>query len=620
LLRTQFKFILKYFSFWFIVFFMQRNIFLLFFSKTTHFDLREWILCNTHSFFIDVATISYILLPIIAFTISKYVYTNLKFVKIISYYTIIVLVISNFIFISDLGLFGAWGIKLNHKAFSYMVYPKQAFAAIKSAPLLLLFLIFIVKTTSELFLFKKINLEQKPTHIKWYKKMVFVVSFFLLVFVGLRGGAQTFPINRSWSYFSEKTLLNQAAVNSSWNALAALTESNEIEANPYNFFNAEKENRIFKSLTSRGKSNDGAKLFNTVKPNIIIVLLESWGAETVGALNKEIDATPHYSTLAKEGLLFTNFYATGFRTEQPLAAMVAGFPAQPKTTIIRKFGKFDRLPSLAKDLSSIGYHTSFYHGGDIEFANMEAYLYSAGFNKIIGQNDFIYKLYNEWGAFDEELFNFFLKDMSGAKQPFFSILLTSTSHEPFDHRVEEHFKGDGLVSEYLNVLYYSDKALYDFLEASKTEPWYQNTIFIMLGDHTNRMPKFRQNYEIERHWIPCMIYGPALNEKYAGKRIEKVCSQIDVPAILLSQLNVDYSHFIWSKEIINSYSNHWAFYTFDEGFGFIKNRDQIVFDLNQNKMIYANQFNTKVNDELCTDGKGLLQKLLDEYIFYDNRF
>lgn len=228
-------------------------------------------------------------------------------------------------------------------------------------------------------------------------------------------------------------------------------------------------------------------------------MLESWGAETVGILNKETDATPYFSAMAKEGLLFTQFYSTGFRTEQALAAIVAGFPSQPKTTIIRKFGKFDKMPSLAKSLAAIHYHTSYYYGGDLQFANTEAYLKSSGFNKIIGQNDFKYKLYNEWGAFDEDLFAFVSKDYNNNPQPFFSIVMTSTSHEPFDNRVEKVFKNMGLAGDYLNVVHYTDKALYQFIESSKKKNGIKILFLLCLAITPTDCPRIARIFKIERH-------------------------------------------------------------------------------------------------------------------------
>jgi phosphoglycerol transferase MdoB-like AlkP superfamily enzyme len=606
--------ILKYFVYWFAIFFLQRNIFLFYFYKTTSFSFKEWIFCNIYSIHIDIATFSYILLPLLLIFIIQ-LFAEIKNTrKYIKYYTYVILIVSNIILVTDLGLFAEWGLKINHKAISYLIYPQEVINSAKITPVFLLLTIFIALSFFSIWFYKKcFIIDFKLDKIKWVQKVLIIIPLFFLCFLGLRGGLQTFPIDRSWSYFSEKTLLNHAAVNSSWNFVAALSEKEEFKNNPYQFYDNQQCDKIFNSLLPENKDST-ISIFNTSRPNIILVLLEGWSAEAMGVLSKDIESTPRFSKLAEQGLLFTNFISTGFRTEQALAAITAGFPSQPKTTIIRKFGKFDNMPSFVKDLYNNGYHTSYYYGGDLNFANTEAYLKSAGYKKIIGQNDFQYKRFTEWGAFDDELFNYTLNDLKNNKQPFFSMIMTSTSHEPFTKDIPQIFKGDESVDGYLNVMHFSDESLFKFIESSKKESWYQNTIFMIVTDHTNRLPKWRDNFEINRHWIPCMFYGAALKNEFKGKTIDFPVSHVDFPAIILAQLGLAYDKFKWSKNIFDkNYQTPWAFYTFDEGFGFLKNKDKIVYDIKLNKLIVKTESKT-INDSLTKEGKTLLQKLLDDYI------
>jgi len=606
--------ILKYLLFWFAIFFLQRNLFLFYFYKTTPFSFKEWVLSNLYSIHIDIATFSYILLPLFFLFIIQ-LFTKVKHLKkFISYFTYILLFISNLILIVDLGLFAEWGLKINHKAISYLIYPQEVINSAKITPVFLLLTIFIALSFFSILFYKKcFVIDFKLDALKWVQKVLIIIPLFFLCFLGLRGGLQTFPIDRSWSYFSEKTLLNHAAVNSSWNFAAALSEKEEFENNPYQFFENQQYNSIFDSLTNH--VNDSTiSIFKNKRPNIILVLLEGWSAEAMGVLSKDIESTPRFSELSKQGLLFTNFISTGFRTEQALAAITAAFPSQPKTTIIRKFGKFDNMPSFVKDLYNNDYHTSYYYGGDLYFANTEAYLKSAGYKKIIGQHDFKFKRFTEWGCFDDELFDFTRNDLKNNKQPFFAMIMTSTTHEKFTKEVPQIFKGGELVDDYLNVMHFSDESLYQFIEKSKSENWYQNTVFMIVTDHTNRLPKWRDNFELNRHWIPCMFYGPALKDEYKGKIIDFPVSHVDFPAIILSQLGLKYDKFKWSKNIFDkNYKTPWAFYTFDEGFGFLKNKDKIVYDIKLNKLILSTN-NKILDDSLSIEGKALLQKLLDDYI------
>lgn len=572
------------------------------------------MLSNLHSIQIDIATFCYILLPVFIFFIIQ-IFTEIRHhKKLISYYTCILLILSNFILIVDLGLFAEWGVKINHKAISYLIYPQEVINSAKITPVFLLLTILIAITVFGIWFYNKyFVVDFKFNVARWYRKTVFIILLFLICFLGLRGGIGTYPINNSRSYFSEKTLLNHAAVNSSYNFIAALLEKEEFENNPYQFYDYQQCNTIFDSLT-RYRNDSTISIFKSKRPNIILVLLEGWSAEAVGVLSKDIESTPRFSELSKQGLLFTGFISTGFRTDQALAAIIGGFPSQPKSTIIRKFGKFDNMPSLVKDLYNIGYHTSYYYGGDLNYANTDAYLISAGYKKIIGENDLKCKRRTEWGCFDDELFDYTFADMKKNKQPFFSIIVTSSTHDPFTKDVTAIFKGGSLVDDYLNVMHFCDESLYQFLEKSKNESWYQNTIFMIVSDHTNRLPKDRDNFEINRHWIPCMFYGPALKDEFKGKTIDFPVSHTDFPAIVLSQLGLNYDYFKWSKNIFsNAYQNPWAFYTYDEGFGYLKNKDKIVFDIKLNKLIVKTD-NKIIDDSLTTEGKALLQKLLDDYI------
>jgi len=603
----------KYLLLWFIVFFVQRNVFLIYFLSTTSVNLKEWINVQKNSFFIDISTLCYFIIPVLLIFIVHSIVIIRLISQIIKYYTISVIIISNLILISDIGLFKEWGIKINNKALSYLIYPNEVISSVKVAPVYELLLIFALTSISMIFIFYRLKIKFDINEIKKVKKVLLSIVLLIISFVGLRGGLQTFPIDRSWSYFSEKTLLNQAAVNSTWNFFASFTEKEEFDKNPYNFFNNTEVEKIFASLTTK-EQDKTISILNNQKPNIVFILLEGWSAEAVGVLSKEIDASPRFSELTKTGLLFTNFISTGFRTEQALAAITAGFPSQPKTTIIRKYGKFENLPSFVKDLYNNGYNTSYYYGGDLYFANTEAYLKSAGFKKIIGQKNFEGKPFTEWGVFDHDLFDYTLKDLKNNSQPFFAMIMTSTSHEPFTHKVPKVFKGNTIVDDYKNVVHYSDDCMYQFIKNSKSEGWYNNTLFIIVTDHTHRLPNNRQSYDIERHWIPCLLYGPSLKNEYIGKTVDFPVSHIDIAATILAQLNLSYNKYKWSKNVFSSnYKNPWAFYTFDEGFGFLKNNDKIIYDIKQNKLL-VNTNTDSLNTYLTREGKVLLQKLLDDYI------
>ena len=612
------NYILRLIIFWIVLFFFQRLIFIVF--QTAHYDCVNFsnlMLCNWYSLGLDISMTSYFLsLPVILLAVFNY--NGRKIIRrILFIYFTIFIISSSLILIFDIGLFAEWGSKINGKALSYLAYPKEAIGTVGSSPVLLLLIVFVVLSFLSIWVFKKFV----HKHLVKFKFNIFLKIFLPVILLGLlligaRGGLQSHPINKRWSYFSRYSVLNQAAVNSVWNFVEVATKPDLVKENPYNYFDDDEAIKIVKE-TFKTSRDSTTYLFKINKPNIVMILLESWSAEVTGVYGNNKNATPQFDELSKEGYLFTNYYSTGFRTEQGFAALISGFPSQPTTTIIRKFGKFENLPSIAQTLDSNAYHSSYYYGGNLEFANTKAYMESAGFDKFIGQDDFKYKNRTHWGAYDAELFDFTVTDLKNNPEPFLSIIMTSTNHEPFDFPIDMGFLK---TNKYYNTVRYTDKSLGDFIAKSKNEQWYKNTIFIIVADHAHHNPMGRKNYEIKRHWIPFLIYGEPLKDEYKGQNCDIITCHSDFPAILLSQLKLKHNHFHWSKNIFNKYSPEFAFYSFDDGFGWINPKQVLIYDhkLGDTVFVKNNNIPLKENELYLKQGKAYLQLLVKEYIEFNN--
>ena len=615
-MKAIIKYFLKLFLFWMILFLVQRVVFLLFqHEQLSGIGIKYILLSSWYALPMDISMTSYALpLPVLLFIIL--IFKNSKIIRhIIFSYFILIIILSVFVNIVDLGLFEAWGSKLNNKALSYLAYPEEAAGAAAGAPVISLFIIFFIESVFAIWIFTKIRINFNPTILTLFQKLILAILLLALVFIGMRGGVQEIPINKSWSYYSRHPVLNLSAVNSTWNAIEIFIKPAEYETNPYSYQTDDQAKKIFKELHNVEKDTT-VNIFNISKPNIILILLESWSGDIIEAIGGEKDVTPEFANLSKEGLLFTNFYSTGFRTEQGLAALLSGFPSQPKTTIIRKFGKFDKLPSIVNVLDSNGYSSAYYYGGDLEFANTITYLKTAGFDKIIGDKDFEFIKSTEWGAYDEELFNFYLKDTKNVHEPFFHILMTSTSHEPFDAPVDGGFTGNTLPDRYRNTISYTDQCLGKFIRAAKYQSWYPNTVFIITPDHGHFLPENRKHFDAERHHIPFLIYGDALQEEFKGEIIEKFASHSDFATTILYQLNISHDHFRWSKNLFNTYQEDFAFYSFDEGFGWLEKEQSLIFDHQFNDIISIrnDSLSDTVNNQILIKGKAYLQVLMEEYI------
>lgn len=610
------RYLFSLLSCWVLIFLLQQACFLFFDPAWTRTlgaaTVRDSFL---HALPMDLATACYFTLPVALLCLPLLWKERRWPRRAIKVLLIVLVVASAFINVCDIALFRSWGTKINHKALSYLVYPDEAMAAVGGAHPGQLIVVFLAQCAVAWALFSRIGHQRPFTGSAVWKRILAAVVFPALLFIGMRGGLQDYPIDRSWSYHSVHPVLNLGALNGAWNVIVLLAEPPEIGANPYTYLSREEAEGRFKALHAEG---DGPRtsILGMERPNVMLVLLESWTADVVGVLGGDSGVTPGFDRLAKEGLLFTNFYSTGFRTEQGLCALLSAFPSQPKTTIIRQYGKFDRLPSVVNMLGAAGYRSTYWYAGDVAFANTRSYLETIGFDAIHDENSFPIARRTEWGAYDEELFAFHQRSTRNAEEPFFHAVMTSTSHEPFDVPVDEGFPGRSDAQLYRNSVHYTDRTLAAFIGACEQQPWYGRTLIIIVADHGHHLPRNRGNHTAERHRIPFLITGGALKPTLRGKRDGTFGCHVDLAATLLGQLGLPSDRFEWSKDLFMPDARHFAFWTFDDGFGFADAEQSIVWD-NLGKRVLQlrdSTANGAINSEMLRNGQALEQVLLDRYI------
>lgn len=612
-------FLIKLLIFWLCLFALQHTIFLLFNQEGLKgVDLQNILLSYYYAMPMDIAAAAYLMaIPILFIITTLFIKKKNIFNKFIHTFNIILITVCLIIAISDVGLYMTWGSKINSKALSYLAFPKEAITSFAAVPYGWLIAILLLKVVVSIYIYKRFLHVDLSAGSRLIYKIIFPLVILFLLFVAVRGGLQKYPLNKSWVYYSKYPVLNYSALNGLWNFMEIIVNP-DIKKNPYQYFSKEEAEAIVTEMNE--VSSDSTKMILTSdRPNIVLILLESVSAECMNKLGGIKGMMPGLDRLADEGLLFTNYYANGFRTEQGEIALLTGFPAQPQTTIMRKFGKFEKLPNLARILGDNGYSENYYYSGNTEFANTNAFFKLSGFEKILNENNYPWKKRTDWGAYDEELFACHLKEAEKDQQPFFSIIMTSTNHEPFNADVEKVFKGNSEADGYKNTVHYTDKCVWDYLQKAKLKPWYANTLFIIVADHAHSYPNKRAANESERHRIPLLFYGNVLNEKYRGKEIETIGSQIDFPAMLLAQLKIKYSQFSKSKNLLNSGSPEFAYYTFDNGFGIITPEQILIYDHNLGQVVYRkNKFPAEVDDKITEQGKAFLQVTFDEYIGFNN--
>jgi len=400
--------------------------------------------------------------------------------------------------------------------------------------------------------------------------------------------------------------LNHTAVNAIWNVGTTAFTGKPV-TNPYNFGEIESATLLVDSLISVKGSPE--QVLNRSDPNVLFLILESFSAYLIGPLGGDSLVTPNFNRYVKEGMLFTEFYASGTRTDKAMPAILNGYPAQPAQSIIKEPKKSQSLPGIVRILTQKGYRSAFWYGGEINFANFNSFVIGSGFNTIVTKENFDPGSYNsKWGVHDHILFEALKDSMKNVREPFLNVVLTLSSHEPFDVPMNTVFEGNDNMTKYKNSVYYADKCLGEFLDWARTTDWWRNTLVIMLADHCGRVSEEMPAYSPMLFKIPMLWTGGALAVK--GMKISKHGDQTDIPVTLMNQLGLSIS-FPFGKDLLSEKSNSFSFYTYNEGLGFITDSSSYVYDHKLKSHLIKEG---KGADFAEKAGKAYLQVLFNDYL------
>jgi len=591
---------------------ISRLIFILH-KKTA--PISDFFQTSLHGFPLDLSMVCYALLPVLFILIFALV-LNKKYVLYFSMALASVLVLFTLIIsFSDAELYHVWGTKNNSQSIDYLKSIKEAMASSSNANWFI-----IVPFTFGIFIFMFRIYWLRSKSFRWnylprQRRILLLLSILALLpcGIGVRGGLQTIPISQSSVYFSHKSVKNYAAVNSSWNFLFYLVNS-RININPENYRFDGVQGTEWKTYLGKPTEKFMA-LSSKNKPNVILVVLESFSAYNSKFFKNSFNQTPFLDSLASTGWAFVNAYSQGDRTDKGLACIFGGWPGQPWQSIINDPDKAAKLPSLAKGFENEGYSRSFFYGGDLAFANMNAYLRNAGFEDLQDVNSIQgVKHESKWGFHDEFVFANMLKVIESQKQPFFNAILTLSSHEPFDVPGSEKvdFKDD--YAKFRYSVTYTDAVLRKFIHEASHTPWFQNTLFVFVADHGRNIGLPHMDYYQPAHFsVPIIFWGPALNPKLNGIADSSYCGQTDIGATLLSGLfRKNKTFFPYGRNLLGKEAGT-AVYFFTDGFGVLSQNGHVVWENNPPRVT---EKSGKAFIDLLNLGKSMQYSLVKEFKKY----
>ena len=284
--------------------------------------------------------------------------------------------------------------------------------------------------------------------------------------------------------------------------------------------------------------------------NLVLVTIESLSAKYLGSFGDRRGLTPNLDALRDQSLFFSNFYATGTRTDRGLEAITLSIPPTPGRSIVKRIGRESGFASLGQQLEAKGYDSVFAYGGRGYFDNMNAFFGGNGY-RIVDQSSVAedqMHFQNAWGMADEDLYAQAMKIADqdhAAGKPFFLQLMTTSNHRPYTYPDGRIDIPSGRGRE--GAVKYTDYAIGQFLDRARGKPWFNNTVFVFVADHTAGSAG-KEDLPVANYHIPLFILAPGL---VVPHEVSTLSSQIDLAPTLLALLNMDYVSTFYGRNVLS---------------------------------------------------------------------
>jgi phosphoglycerol transferase MdoB-like AlkP superfamily enzyme len=583
-----------------LVLMLAKPVFMLYHYALHPFTAGDVMQVVAHGMTLDLSTALYlIIVPFLVILLSIWLWSWNGLYRLLKGYYVIAAIVLALAFVADTSLYEFWGFKLDASVLPYLSTPKEAFASVSVWYLLLRFFIIILVA----FIIYKILVWLTPVQrerrrgisqigysrgrtqrghffispVKQSRvRLISTIIGLLLIplfVIGMRGGTSVSTSNVGQAYFSQNQFLNHSAVNpvfsflSSFGKTATAVKTNKDEKGEYEYFSKKELKKRLDGIFDT-QSVDPDTLLTTQRPNVVLIIMEGCGSIFTEA-NGNGHVTPNLTKLMNEGLYFTSCVANSWRTDRGMVSILSGYPAFPDKSVMKMAQKCETLPSIARTLKENGYSTTFLYGGDANFTNTRGYLTSTGFEKIISEDGFTKKERGDskWGVNDWVVFGRLLdivkenadkKKEDGTAQPWFTTMLTLSSHEPWTVPMKKKFD-----DPIFNAFYFLDICLGDFVNKLKNTPAWENTLVVILPDHSVQYQDIDQTKPM-RHLIPMIWTGGAVK---TAKHVGQACNQTDLPATLFGQMGIKHDDFTFSRDIFSkTYQRQFAMTNWTEGF------------------------------------------------------
>ena len=386
-----------------------------------------------------------------------------------------------------------------------------------------------------LIIWKYPRLKKEETSIitknQWQTWIVFVLLVGFIV-LGIRGGLQLKPICPNMAFVQKPNVLGNLVLNTPF----VMIQTSQLPVVTRLEYFKDETSCIEAIKVPYGKRASYTPEFSG-KPNIVIIILESFSSEYTSYGNPWKGYTPFLDSISAQGLFFNNHFSNGRTSMDGLPAIIASIPSLMIESYITSTYQSNHIVGLAEVLHQQGYHNSFYHGGKNGTMGFDMFSKNAGFTHYYGRNEYTGSNKDDdenWGIFDHHYWQYVCKNLSQAPQPFLSGVFTLSSHQPYTipQEFDKQFTEGPLPI--IRAVKYADYSLKMFFESARKQPWFDNTLFILTADHTQE--KIQPWSLYNDYHVPLLFYSPKYIKPYLVA--SKITQHVDIAPSVLDLLHI----------------------------------------------------------------------------------
>ncbi|RIA21451.1 phosphoglycerol transferase MdoB-like AlkP superfamily enzyme [Ectopseudomonas oleovorans] len=486
-----------------------------------------------------------------------------------------------FLAVTELNFYREFHQRLNSLVFQYMQEDLGTVTSMiwNGFPVLRLLLVWALATLLLAWLFRRIERATRaPEHAaapRWPARTAVFVLFLLVCVVAARGTLRSGPPLR-WgdAYTTDSMFANHLGLNGTLTLVDAAS----------NYFSDHRDNSWKATLpaaealqvtrdmllTPRDQLIDAgqAAVRRIYTPpaegqlpqvrNVVVILMESMAGRYIGAMGNQDGITPNFDALAKQGLLFQRVFSNGTHTHQGMFATMACFPNLPAFEYLMRMPEgshqFSGLPQL---LSARDYDDIYVYNGSFSWDNQSGFFGNQGMRNFVGREDFVDPVFIDptWGVSDQDMFARGADELARLGRqgkPFYALLQTLSNHTPYalpEDLPVERVTGHGSLDEHLTAMRYADWSLGQFFAKARQEPYFKDTLFVVLGDHGFGNDEQITEMDLSRFSIPLLLIGPGVQETFGGSSVT-VGSQIDVVPTIMGRLGQPVQQQCWGRDLL----------------------------------------------------------------------